>query len=216
MERSRQNLEPIAFQGTSLDDLRTFPAEARREAGHQLDRVQRGLDPDDWKPMPGIGPGVREVRVRDEVGAFRVTLHGDPTRGGVCAARLPEEDPADGQAGPRSGRGAVVGADTEGLVTETADGIPGEVFESVWDALEDSPAAAANMRLRSELMTAVQETVAEWGLTQTEAARRLDVTQPRLNDLLRGRIDRFGLDALILLATRAGLSVRVRIERTAA
>lgn len=65
-------VKPIAFQATSLDDLRTFPAEARREAGHQLDRVQRGLEPDDWKPMPSVGPGVREVRVRDEAGAFRV------------------------------------------------------------------------------------------------------------------------------------------------
>ena len=65
-------VKPIAFQGTSLDDLRAFPAEARREAGHQLDRVQHGLDPDDWKPMPSVGPGVREVRVRDEAGAFRV------------------------------------------------------------------------------------------------------------------------------------------------
>lgn len=62
----------IAFRGASLDDLRAFPAEARREAGHQLDRVQRGLEPDDWKPMPSVGPGVREVRVRDEAGAFRV------------------------------------------------------------------------------------------------------------------------------------------------
>lgn len=65
-------VKPIAFQGTSLDDLRAFPAEVRREAGHQLDRVQRGLEPDDWKPMPSVGPGVREVRVRDEAGAFRV------------------------------------------------------------------------------------------------------------------------------------------------
>ena len=95
-----------------------------------------------------------------------------------------------------------------------ADGIPGQVFASVWDALEDSPAAAANMRVRSELMTAVQETVAEWGLTPAEAARRLDVTQPRLNDLLSGRVGRFGLDALILLATRAGLCVRVQVDRT--
>lgn len=64
--------KPIAFQGTSLDDLRAFPPGARREAGHQLDRVRRGLDPADWKPMPNVGPGVREVRVQDEAGAFRV------------------------------------------------------------------------------------------------------------------------------------------------
>ena len=65
-------MKPIAFQGGSLDDLRAFPIKARREAGHQLDRVQRGLEPDDWKPMPSVGPGVREVRVRDDAGAFRV------------------------------------------------------------------------------------------------------------------------------------------------
>ena len=65
-------MKPIAFQGASLDDLRAFPETARREAGHQLDQVQRGLEPDDWKPMPSVGPGVREVRVRDEAGAFRV------------------------------------------------------------------------------------------------------------------------------------------------
>ena len=98
----------------------------------------------------------------------------------------------------------------------SSDDIPGQVFASVWDALEDSPAAAANMRLRSELMAAVQEAVVGWGLTQAEAARRLDVTQPRLNDLLRGRIGRFSLDALILLAERAGLSVHVRIQHAAA
>ena len=68
----KTTMKPITFLGNSLDDLRAFPEEARREAGHQLDRVQRGLEPDDWKPMPTIGPGVREVRVRDEAGAFRV------------------------------------------------------------------------------------------------------------------------------------------------
>jgi phage-related protein len=65
-------MKPIAFVGNALDALRDFPASARREAGYQLDRLQRGLDPDDWKPMPVIGPGVREIRVRDEMGAFRV------------------------------------------------------------------------------------------------------------------------------------------------
>lgn len=64
-------MKPISFVGAALNDLRDFPETARRETGHQLDRVQRGLDPDDWKPMPSVGPGVREIRVRDETGAFR-------------------------------------------------------------------------------------------------------------------------------------------------
>lgn len=65
-------LKPVAFVGTAPDDLRTFPTAARREAGHQIDQVQRGLEPDDWKPMPAIGQGVREIRIRDISGAFRV------------------------------------------------------------------------------------------------------------------------------------------------
>lgn len=93
-------------------------------------------------------------------------------------------------------------------------GVPGQVFAGVWDALEDSPEKAANMRLRSELMIAIQEVVTGWGLTQLEAADRLGVTQLRLGDLVKGRVGKFKLDALIMLAERAGLSVRVQIERT--
>ena len=62
----------IQFWGSALDDLRAFPILARREAGYQLDQVQRGNEPDDWKPMTSIGQGVREIRIRDEAGAFRV------------------------------------------------------------------------------------------------------------------------------------------------
>jgi len=89
-------------------------------------------------------------------------------------------------------------------------------FESVWDALEASPAAAANMKARAELMVALHETIDGWGESQAAAAKRLGVTQPRLNDLLRGRITKFSLDALMKLATRAGLAVRVEIMRPAA
>jgi phage-related protein len=64
--------KPVEFRGSSLDDLRTFPLPARREAGYQLDRVQQGHEPDDWKPMPRIGSGVQEIRIRDAAGAFRV------------------------------------------------------------------------------------------------------------------------------------------------
>ena len=65
-------MKPVEFLGDSLDQIRAFPEGARHDAGFQLERVQRGLDPDDWKPMKSIGPGVREIRVRDAAGAFRV------------------------------------------------------------------------------------------------------------------------------------------------
>ena len=64
--------KPLNFRGNSHDVLATFPEEAKRSAGFALYMVQIGRDPDDWKPMPTIGPGVREIRVRDEAGAFRL------------------------------------------------------------------------------------------------------------------------------------------------
>jgi len=62
----------VAFRGSCLDDLRAFPLAAKREAGHQLDQVQNGQEPDDWKPMNIVGQGVKEIRIRDTAGAFRV------------------------------------------------------------------------------------------------------------------------------------------------
>jgi phage-related protein len=65
-------LKPVIFLGDSRDRIREFPEGARRQAGVELRQVQHGLDPSDWKPMKGIGPGVREIRVRNPAGAFRV------------------------------------------------------------------------------------------------------------------------------------------------
>lgn len=64
--------KPVEFLGSSLDDLRAFPIDARRAAGHQIDRVQRDQEPDDWKPLSSVGRGVREIRIWDEAGTFRV------------------------------------------------------------------------------------------------------------------------------------------------
>jgi phage-related protein len=64
--------KPIEFRGSALTELRRFPAAARREAGYQLYLVQEGHDPDDWKPMNTVGQGVREIRIRERDGAFRV------------------------------------------------------------------------------------------------------------------------------------------------
>ncbi|MDA5250276.1 XRE family transcriptional regulator [Agrobacterium tumefaciens] len=88
-------------------------------------------------------------------------------------------------------------------------------FANVWDALEDTPQEAASMTMRSNLLIAVEQRVRSWNVTQAEAAKRLGITQPRLNDLLRGRITNFSLDTLINLATQAGLAVRLDIAEAA-
>lgn len=69
---AHMTVKPVEFLGDSLETLRAFPETARREAGFQIDKVQHGEDPDDWKPMTTIGAGVREIRIRDAAGAFRV------------------------------------------------------------------------------------------------------------------------------------------------
>lgn len=66
------NRKPIEFRGSALSDLRAFPEAARRAAGFQLDRLQCGLEPGDWKPMTTVGAGVREIRIAESSGAFRV------------------------------------------------------------------------------------------------------------------------------------------------
>ncbi|MGH8308093.1 MAG: helix-turn-helix domain-containing protein [Gammaproteobacteria bacterium] len=90
-----------------------------------------------------------------------------------------------------------------------------KTFASVWNALEDNREAAANMKIRAELLIALQESVQRQKGTQASKAERLGITQPRLNDLLRGRIDKFSLDALVNIASRAGLRVDLHVRKAA-
>lgn len=84
-------------------------------------------------------------------------------------------------------------------------------FSSVWDAIEDTPAEAENMKLRSTLMVALESHIRTKGWTQAEAARRLGITQPRVSDLLRGKINLFALDTLVNMVVAAGLHVEMRV-----
>lgn len=90
-----------------------------------------------------------------------------------------------------------------------------EVFASVWDAIEDTPEEAENMRIRAELMLVIERLIKEQGWTQKEAARHLGVTQPRISDLVRGKIALFSVDSLIAMAGAAGQRVRLDIEPNA-
>ena len=87
-----------------------------------------------------------------------------------------------------------------------------ETFSSVWDALADTPEEAANLRIRSALMQQIAAILEASGWTQAEAATRCGVTQPRINDLLRGRVSRFSLDALVNIATSLGCRVHIDLE----
>jgi predicted XRE-type DNA-binding protein len=157
--------------------------------------------------MPSIGAAVFEIWVRERAGAFRVIYCRHISGWRLRASRFPKDDTSNGETG--FGFGAVATARTDGEDAMTTD-----VFESVRDALEDTPTEAENMKLRSTLLIAISDVVTAWHVTQTEAARRLGVTQPR-SDLLRGRIDKFSLDALVSLSARAGLAVHMEIKSVA-
>ena len=90
-----------------------------------------------------------------------------------------------------------------------------ERFDSVWDAIEYSPAQAENMRLRSALMMALKDHITREGLSQCQAAKMFGVTQPRVSDLMRGKIELFGLDSLVNMAAAAGLRVEMRVAQAA-
>ena len=84
-------------------------------------------------------------------------------------------------------------------------------FASVWDAIEDTVEEAENVKLRSELMIALKAHIARTGLSQAAAAKLLGVTQPRISDLLRGKINLFALDALVNMLAKAGMHVEMRV-----
>lgn len=85
-------------------------------------------------------------------------------------------------------------------------------YNSVWDAISDSPEEAENMKLRSVVMMAIEKYANAQNETQTIIAKQLGLTQPRLNDLLKGKIDKFSLDKLVNIATKAGLSIDLTVK----
>jgi len=87
-----------------------------------------------------------------------------------------------------------------------------ETFNSVWDALANTPEQGANLRARAELMRQIAAVIEANGWKQSDAALHCGVTQPRINDLLRGRVSRFSLDALVNIATAIGRRVHVALE----
>src|ERR1700733_5731211 len=127
--------KPVEFRGSALDDLRAFPEAARREAGYQLDQVQHGRDPDDWKPMNSIGRGVREFGIREAGGAFRVLYvakFDDAVYVLHCFQKKTQKtSKADLNLASQRYRDLLI-----------ARSMSKKRFANVWDAIEDTPAQA--------------------------------------------------------------------------
>ena len=85
-------------------------------------------------------------------------------------------------------------------------------FNSVWDAIEDTPEEAENMKVRSQLLIALKEHITRADLSQAQTAKLFGITQPRVSDLMRGKINLFGIDALVNMVAAAGLHVELRIS----
>jgi len=90
-----------------------------------------------------------------------------------------------------------------------------ESFENVWDAIEDTPEEAQNMKMRSNLMMAIEQHIRHSGLSQEQAAQKLGISRPRVSDLMRGKIGLFSLDALTNMAVTLGLKIELRILEAA-
>lgn len=123
---------------------------------------------------------------------------------GVRAARVPEKGASNAAGGVGTGAAKV---------RRHAAAPKVEKFVSVWDAIADTPGQAANLSARAELMRAIARLVERARWTQVEAAARAAISQPRMNDLLRGRISNFSLDALVGIADALGRRVSVRLMR---
>lgn len=90
-----------------------------------------------------------------------------------------------------------------------------QTVDNVWDAVTDTPAESAHVTARSDLLLALQRTISTWGVTQEVAAKQLGITRPQVSDLLAGKISKFSLDALVNLASQAGLAVKINVAQAA-
>ena len=144
------------------------------------------------------------------IGDISGGLHRKATGGSVRVARVRKENTTDKPKRPESGkRAAGTPAKKRKLVRSES---PPEEFDSVWEALGFSPEETANLQTRSRLMMEIEKVIEEGRWTQAAAARRCGVSQPRINDLLRGHIDRFSIDALVNMAAALGCKIQISVE----
>ena len=196
-------MKALKFIGSSLDDLRNFPDEARRAAGFELRALQNGLEPSDWKPMQSVAPGVSEIRVHI-LGEWRVIYVSKDKRCDLCASRFSKEESEDE---PERYRTCSQEIQTDWRqFMNTVVNSSGNVFID----LGYSPDEAAILQMRADLMANLRKFIKVKKLTQAKAAEIFGVSQSRVSDLTTGKWEKFSLEMLITLATKAGMHVTLK------
>ena len=150
---------------------------------------------------------------RERLREFSDEARGEIPRSGVRASYLPEEGSQGTKGGYRLGQDTIQGTDSREEATMSTKLKITRGSGNVFLDVGFSPSEAANLKLRAQLMDRVCE--AAQGATQRDAAKRFGITQPRLNDLLRGRINKFSLDALVNMLGNAGMRVELRVKKAA-
>jgi phage-related protein/predicted XRE-type DNA-binding protein len=205
-------MKPVHFVGSSRDDLRELPDEARESAGHQLFKVQQGKAPDDWKPMPTVGVGVNEIRVREERGGYRVlyvakfeeavyVLHVFAVSEDSKRRYLPRKRPIYRLAEVEEGATPM----THATVTKGS----GNVFRDLGFSEDKS----AELLLKSSLLQAIQETIKSRGWKQIEAAAQLGIDQAKVSKLLSGQMAGFSIERLVHFLSLLGQDVEVTVRK---
>ena len=195
----------LFWVGTSLEDIRAFPADARRVAGHQLHLVQQEIEPADWKPMPTVGSGVYELRIRTRL-EHRVFYIAKLSEGIYVLHAFEKRTRKTPQADVDLAKTRRSKNPMSAKITRSS----GNVFRDLGFPASE----AAHLLIRSELMIQLRKIIESRGLKQAEVARMLRVSQPRVSALMKGRIDLFSVDTLIDMLARAGFKVKVALIKS--
>jgi predicted XRE-type DNA-binding protein len=197
-------MKKLVFCGSRL---REFPEEARREAGRQLRNLQKGDDPDDWRPMQSVCPGARDLTstesytLRSSLKPYKffTFLRRRPNRLGKQTSTVP------GAHMPKSKPREEKQKHTEPVFEAGSDNI----FEDLGFSQDE----AANLLVRSDLMSQIKRIIKEKGWTQKRAAEELGVQQPRVSDLFQGHIGEFSVDMLMSWLSKLGYNIEVKLKR---
>lgn len=200
-------MKKVIFEGDALLRIRSFPEAAKQRAGYEINRVQQDKEPENCKPFSTIGQGVREICIHVN-GHYRV-LYVETSDHKVHVLHVFEKKTQKTrQADIDLARSGLKNL-SEGKVILTQE------FNNVWDAIEDNSVMAENLRLRSQLMMEMSDYVKQSDLTQAKSAAKHGTTQPRLNDVLNGRIEKCTVDRLVNMLAAVGFKISMQIDRGA-